>query len=185
MKNSTPKKLTGSVRFWRGAWQLKRAPNGPQPVAHLSFYLGQHFGNPYFKWTDLVVKIDHQKRGSPKKNTCATKTAKNQERRRLFVLRKKNWFHQSWIHPKIIQAWHHSYINFSHSVFCLQISILFVYPVSIHLPIIWLKSHIMTYPRHISTISNSHPRSSHGTLLPFSGFRPALKLRNSSCHLSS
>lgn len=37
------------------------------PVAHLSFDLGQNFGNPYFKWTDLVVKIDHQKRGSPKK----------------------------------------------------------------------------------------------------------------------
>ena len=62
------------------------------PVAHLSFDLGQNFGNPYFKWTDLVVKIDHQKRGSPQKNTCATKTAKKQERRRLFVLRKKKDF---------------------------------------------------------------------------------------------
>lgn len=142
-----PKKLTGASGFEGelGNWNVFLMAHNSWPVAHLSFYLGQHFGNPYFKWTDLVVKIDHQKRGSPKKNTCATKTAKNQERRRLFVLRKKTWFHQSWIHPKIIQAWHHSYINFSHSVFCLQISIFFVYPVSIHLPITVFDSNLISW----------------------------------------
>ena len=132
-----PKKTDGVASGFEGElgnWNVLLMAHNSWRIS--VFDLGQNFGNPYFKWTDPVVRSTIKNVGPPKKTLVPQRLNKSREEATSLFCVTKSWFHQSWIHPKIIRAWHHSEINQFQSfhvlftnIYFLSILLLYIYPL--------------------------------------------------------